>query len=296
MICEDREPRSVQVEAMDQASVPEFKRPGGNGLDSSDAKAWLQEGEGQEAAARSIWARWLRQKRRIRVDRPSMLRHAEWMALTGNPRASVLLMGYAVEMYLKAGLAKWLVGCEKALLDVDVRQYGHDYVRLASDLEIDEAVAPRDLLSFLKNAVTLEARYPAQPNPGETPIEAINRRTSNLWNEETFKEICRLAKRLRDHVKLMNSDRRSPASTQRFELPAGGYLVMRRGGHLPSRVTVRPPEGQAWGYSEITDALQRCPSFEVQQFWSQCEIHLVARRAGKRCDGSKKIYPPRSGA
>ncbi|CEH68731.1 hypothetical protein XAC3612_1250052 [Xanthomonas citri pv. citri] len=54
MICEDREPRSMQVEAMDQASVPEFKRPGGNGLDSSDAKAWLQEGEGQEAAARSM--------------------------------------------------------------------------------------------------------------------------------------------------------------------------------------------------------------------------------------------------
>ncbi|WP_234401044.1 MULTISPECIES: hypothetical protein [Xanthomonas] len=277
---------------MDQASSLEFRRPGKKGLDSSDAKAWMQEGEGQEATARSTRARWLRHKRRIRADRPLMLRHSEWIALTGNPRASVLLLGYAVEMYLKAGLAKWLIGCERTLLDVDVRQYGHDYVRLASDLEIDEAIAPRDLLRFLKNAVTLEARYPAQPNPGETPIEAINRRTSNLWNEETFKGICRLAKRLRDHVQLMNSDPRNPASTQRFELPAGGYLAMRRGGHLPSRVTVRPPEGQAWGYAEIIDVLQRCPSFEIQQFWNQCAIHLDTTKLDKKKSGSQRVSSP----
>lgn len=277
---------------MDQASSLEFRRPGRKGLDSSDANAWMQEGEGQEATARSIRARWLRQKRKIRADKPSMLRHAEWMALTGNPRASVLLLGYAVEMYLKAGLAKWLIGCEKALLEVDAKGYGHNYERLANDLQIDEPIAPRELLRFLKNAVTLEARYPAQPNLGETPIEAINRRTSNLWNEETFRDICRLAKRLRDHVKRINSDYRNPVSTQHFELPTGGYLVMRRGGHLPSRVTMRPPDGQQWDDVEITDALQRCPSFEVQQFWNQCAIYLHTTKLDKKKGGSERIPTP----
>ncbi|WP_372380898.1 hypothetical protein [Xanthomonas sp. NCPPB 1754] len=283
---------AIQVETMDQSSALEFRRTVGKGLDSSDANAWMQEGEGQEATARSIRARWLRQKRQIKADRPLMLRHAEWIALTGNPRASVLLMGYAVEMYLKAGLAKWLMGCERTLLDGDAKGYGHKYEQLANDLEIEEAVAPPDLLRFLKNAVTLEARYPAQPNPGETPIEAINRRTSNLWNEETFRDICRLAKRLRDHVKRINSDHRNPVSTQRFELSGGGYLVMRRGGHLPSRVTVRPPDGQQWDYAEITDALQRCPSFEVQQFWNQCAIYLHTTKLDNKKSGSQQVPAP----
>ncbi|WP_372168204.1 hypothetical protein [Xanthomonas axonopodis] len=278
---------------MDQSSALEFRRPGKKGLDSSDANAWMQEGEGQEATARSIRARWLRQKRQIKADKPSKLRHAEWMALTGNPRASVLLMGYAVEIYLKAGLAKWLMGCEKTLLEVDAKGYGHNYERLANDLEIDEAVAPRHLLRLLRNAVTLEAKYPAQPNPGETPIAAINRRTSNLWNEEAFRDICRLSKRLSDHVKSINSDHRNPVSTQRFQLPAGGYLIMRRGGHLPSRVTVRPPDGQPWGHAEITDALQQCPSFEVQQFWNQCAIYLHTTKLDNKKSGSQKVPAPR---
>ncbi|MBO9831238.1 hypothetical protein J7425_14640 [Xanthomonas phaseoli pv. dieffenbachiae] len=294
MICEDRWSRIVQVETMDEASAPEFSRLVRSGVDSGDAKAWMQEGDGQAATARSIRARWLRQKRQTNRDRPPNLRNVEWMALTGNPPASVLLMGYAVEMYLKAGLAKWLVRCEKSLLNGDTKAYSHDYTQLADDLQIDEAVAPRHLLRFLSKAVTLEARYPAQPELRKTPIEAVNRRTGNLWSQDKFRSLCHLVKRLRDHVRLMDSDRRNPASTQSFGLSAGGYLVMRRGGHLPSRVTVCPPDGQTWGLAEISDVLQRCPSFEVQQFWRQCEIHLVARKAGKKRDVSKKIHPPRS--
>ncbi len=48
---------------MDQAFSLGFRRPIGKGLDSSDANAWMQEGEGQEATARSIRALWPRQKR-----------------------------------------------------------------------------------------------------------------------------------------------------------------------------------------------------------------------------------------
>lgn len=145
-----------------------------------DANAWIQEGDGLVATARSIRARWLCQRRQIRARPSRFPQRSELIALSGNPRASVLLLGYAVEMYLKAGLAQWLRNCPESLFAVDTKRYGHDYARLADDLEIDASLAPRDLLEFLSKAVTLEARYPATQRQGETPIGAINRRTDDM--------------------------------------------------------------------------------------------------------------------
>lgn len=256
------------------------KRLGIASLGVFDANAWIEEGDGLLSSARSIRARWLRMKRQIKA-RKSAPRHGEWRALTGNPRASVLLLGYAVEMYLKAGLAKWLRHCPEYLLLGETKYYSHDYKLLADDLEIDEATAPRALLEFLSKAVTLEARYPAIAEGSETAIDAINRRTSNMWGTERFKELCRLAKRLRAHVQRMNGDERNPSSTQGFDVAGGGYLVFRIGGHLPSRITARPPNGQSWDVNDLTQLLESIESFEIKRFWKVCALYLDDGRRSK---------------
>lgn len=122
------------------------KRLASTSLGVFDANSWIEEGDGLAASSRSLRARWLCLKRQIRARRTGP-RRDEWSALTGNPRASVLLLGYAIEMYLKAGLAKWLSHCPEYLLLGDTKYYSHDYKLLADDLGIDETVAPRDLLN-----------------------------------------------------------------------------------------------------------------------------------------------------
>ncbi|MEA9578792.1 hypothetical protein VC218_07640 [Xanthomonas nasturtii] len=267
---------------MNEPVNPVEKRLGSSKHGQADARAWVEEGDGLAATARSIRARWLLIKRKIKAGKIERLRHGQMVALTGNPRASVLLMGYAVEMYLKAGLAQWLTHCPEALFLTDIRQYSHDYKRLADDLGIDAQIAPRDLLQFLSKAVTLEARYPASPREGETPIDATNRRTSDLWSDARFKAICLLVKKLRIHVVQMNSDRRNPRYSTGFGLESGGYIVMRVGGHLPSRVTVRPPGGKAWTNKKINAVLEAIPSIAVQQRWRQCSIYLHHAEKGSQ--------------
>ncbi|NHF65942.1 hypothetical protein [Xanthomonas hortorum] len=248
----------------------------------TEANAWVEEGDGLAATARSIRINWLRTKKKIKIGKPEFPRRGDMAALTGNPRASVLLMGYAVEMYLKAGLAKWLKQCPESLFLADIRRYSHNYKKLADDLEIDASIAPRELLDFLSKAVMLEARYPASPRRNETPIDAINRRTTDLWSDAKFKAICLLVRRLRAHVVQMNSDRLKPSYTKSFGMPLEGYIVMRVGGHLPSRVTVRPPTGTEWGSDEVGDLLESIASIKVQQHWRQCALYLHCSGKGSQ--------------
>lgn len=238
-----------------------------------DPNSWVSEGDGLLASARLIRSRWLHLKREIR-SRKSGPRGSEWHVLTGHPNASVLLLGYAIEMFLKGGLAKWLRHCPEYLLLGDARAYGHEYRRLADDLQVEETVAPRALLDFLSKAVTLEARYPATLEAGETSVQAINRRASNMWSYTKFKEMCRMARRLRDHIQLMNGDERNPSSSRTFMISPTGYVVFRVGGHLPWRVTVRPPAGQAWDENKISALLQSIDSIEVGLCWRHCAIYL----------------------
>ena len=249
------------------------KRLGNASMGVFDAHAWVEEGDGLMSSARSIRARWICMRRQIKTRKTGPQRD-EWGSLTGNPRASVLLLGYAIEMYLKAGLAKWLKHCPEYLLLGDTRSYGHNYKLLADDLEIDESIAPRALLEFLSKAVTLEARYPARAEGGETAIEAINRRTSNMWGADRFKEMCRLAERLRAHVQRINGDEGNPSSTAIFNIAPGGYLVFRVGGNLPFRVTARPPNGESWDANDLSTLLQSIDSIEIKRFWNQCALYL----------------------
>lgn len=273
-----RRPCTVQGEPMNKRSAPEVRRVGHAGPGAGNASAWIEEGNGLAATARTIRARWLWQRRQIKARPTGFPLRRELVGLHGNPRASVLLMGYAVEMYLKAGLAKWLKLCDEPLLDADARRYSHDYITLANDLEIEECVAPRDLLQFLHDAVTLEARYPARSRGTESVIEAINRRTGDMWSDSRFTEICRMVRKLRSHVAQMNRDNAHATCEKRVELEAGGYWVMRVGGLLPSRVTVRPPNGQKWGYAEINDVLEHDRSIWVQRYRSVCKLYLVDRK------------------
>lgn len=194
--------------------------------------------------------------------------------LTGYPTASMLLVGYAIEMYLKAGLAKWLQGCSERGYKAAVLQYGHKYRELANDLEIPESVAPRRLLEFLETAVRTEGRYPAEPVGAETPVEAINRRTSRMWNRKAFGELRGLAIGLRAYVQRMNGDEKNPAEHGTADLGAGGYLVFRIGGHLPSRVTFRAPRGEKWSLPDVETWLRGVNSVLVRRHWMHCHIYV----------------------
>ena len=76
-----------------------------------DPNNWLSEGDGLFASAaktREFWTNHRQTFSQTVRNRESRKRNcaSDWNLLTGLPRASMLLLAYSVEMYLKAGMAK----------------------------------------------------------------------------------------------------------------------------------------------------------------------------------------------
>ncbi|MDR9229599.1 hypothetical protein FEP08_05161 [Burkholderia multivorans] len=206
-----------------------------------DASAWLDEGNGILAAACTTRRTW--QTRRLRFDQYLTESHTSpssqaWNELVGLPRASVLLLAYAVEMYLKAGLVKAYRGCPEPLLGRDLKTlYGHDLVAAAKAIDFPDVEANQARFQLLKDAVTFDARYPIAPKQGIPFHDLKNRQTARIWCERDFRKTIALALRVRKHVKRIDSDQCNPSSIRSFSIEEGGFLTYRVGGNLRPRIT-----------------------------------------------------------
>ena len=167
-------------------------------------------------------------------------RSNHWNLLTGLPRASMLHLGYSVEMYLKAGLAKAYRGCSEQMFQRDIKErFSHKLVSLAN--EIAFPLNKKDVrdLKLLKNMILADARYPVFVPDGTSYTDAVNEQTERVWNSENFEDCTELASRIRDHSKKIDSDSNHPSSLEAYQMGDDGYFSFRVGGHLPPRITYR---------------------------------------------------------
>ena len=74
--------------------------------------------------------------------------------------SSTLLVGYAVELFLKAGLTRLYVGCSKELFQKDVKgRYSHDLIKLSKSVEYPGLAGNREQLKQLKKVTLSEGRW-----------------------------------------------------------------------------------------------------------------------------------------
>lgn len=211
-----------------------------------NAADWLAEGDGLLAAARLTRENWAGHRRNwnkgLRSNQGSRFpRDTEaYTLLTGLPRASMLLLGYAGEMYLKAGLVKAYRGCLATMFSRDIKKrFGHDFVKAAEEVAFPERQGDRANLTTLTAMVLVDARYPVHVAEGQDHAGAVNARTNAVWSDEGFATLADLVGRLREHASLIDSGAANPATFKLFDIDQDGYLAFRVGGHLPPRVTYR---------------------------------------------------------
>jgi hypothetical protein len=214
--------------------------------------------------------------------------------LTGLPRASMLLLGYAAEMYLKAGLVKIYTGCRNAMIDREVKAFGHDFVRIAKEISYPISQDIEDRLSMLKRFVEVDARYPVDgPQASELDMNveyanSVNHRTGLMWSSKNFSELCALVKSIRIHAQKIDGDSGNPASFRRLELPRGGYLALRYGGNLESRVTYRAEAGRT-----EKRTLSEIQQLAIDQGWIEAKYywpHFVVVEDGQK--KTVKLHTP----
>lgn len=208
-----------------------------------NAEEWIKEGNHLFASAKATRATWVVKRQKLKR---SLKTHGDWTHgtgmwadLEGLPKASILLLGYALEMYLKAGLAKAYQGCSEELFDRDVRRFSHEFKKIAKEIAFE--ITPQDTkdLSVLRDMVLFGARYPVKPDDDGTYLKQQAKRMHQVATRAEFTRMRQLVIRVKSHASRLDMDNQNPASFSRVAIDADGYVAFRSGGHLPSRVTVR---------------------------------------------------------
>jgi hypothetical protein len=210
------------------------------------ARDWGKEGDGLYASARHLWASSIVKARKFEKleesgDIRSIRRALPHYSIVNSafPKASTLLIGYCIEMYLKGGMTKLLIGCADDVFRSELRRYSHDLEKLAKILIAELDPTQLTDLKSLSQLVLNDARYPVEANDNADYVKKYNARASMIYNGASFRRYCRLAKYIRSRIVRIDNDSSDPCSTSHWKVDENGYLCYRYGGHLPPRITYR---------------------------------------------------------
>ena len=246
-------------------------------------QSWIDEGDGLSASAiktREAWithrqsfSQTMRQPKSVSVDRAQI-----WSLLTGLPRASMLLLAYSVEMYLKAGLTKAYHGCSEQMFDRDIRRrFSHGLVDIAKEIDYPIAGDDQTHLNLLIDMLRSDARYPIHVLPDESHADKTNQRTEQIWSAENFEAFQSLAARIRKHSQNLDSDPENPAHFMSRTIDQDGYLAFRYGGNLRPRITYRLSSAQKHSCRTSSDdvrALFVAPEYQqLRKYWTHALIY-----------------------
>lgn len=248
-----------------------------------DPNNWISEGDGllaSSAKTRKIWTnhrQTFSQNVQVRESR-NRDRASDWSLLTGLPRASMLLLAYSVEMYLKAGLAKAYLGCSEEMFERDVKgRFGHKLVLLAKEIAFPLEDEDGANLTLLREMMVVDARYPVVVPSGASYAGTVNQQTGRIWSSKNSEALTALAKRVKDHSQTIDADRNNPAFAMSVTVDDDGYLAFRAGGNLPSRITYRLSSFQkCTGETSPNDmkAVFASPAFHQLRFhWERAWIY-----------------------
>jgi hypothetical protein len=263
-----------------------------------DPQSWLKEGEGLLASAKVVREYWVDYKKSI-PDRMKGNQDSgtNWNLVTGLPRSSMLLLGYAVEMFLKAGLTKAYYGCSKEMFDRDVKKrFGHKLASLAREINFDFKNGDAENFAGLRKMVLVDARYPVFVLEGQSHSDIVNQQTLKIWSIENFDSFYALAERVREHARTIDSDSNNPAEMSSWQVDQDGYLAFRAGGHLPPRITYRVSSAQVEAGTTSLDDMKKLFAspqyFRVKHFWDSAWIYEDRVKTATTKAETVRVNPP----
>lgn len=246
-----------------------------------DKHSWVLEADRHISSAKIL--RSVRKRRRSEyrkaTERKIKLRHIHIMDATVH--SSMLLVAYAIELYLKAGLTRIYIGCSKDLFEREVkRKYGHKLVRIAREIEFPCSTQTKRHLKQLQKTLLSEGRYPFLSADRNKHIEKSNERAFRFWSDNIFNKYVNLVDEVRHHVMLLDGDEKKPASYIYYKIDDDGYFAFRYGGNLSPRIIVKYSSIQRKTRQNNKRALKKliinkCSSPLLVHFWESADYRCV---------------------
>ncbi|MGA9220458.1 MAG: hypothetical protein WBZ57_04595, partial [Pseudomonas graminis] len=245
-----------------------------------DSTEWMKQGNALLLSARTLRLSWTLNRRKIKklfdsnqlsLSEENQVANVD-LSLSG---PSLLLVGYATEMFLKASLAKVMVGTSEQLFSNLARvKFSHNLIDLAIFVGFRVDKQTTQDLADLQNYIVHEGRYPlSASNPREIGV-AFSERRRRSTDAVAFRRYCRLARELARHSTVLAGTPGDPVSHSAWILQDDGYVSYRSGGGLPPRITYRMSsalEDDSDPYSALEQMARSIPLLDKE--WSNCDLY-----------------------
>jgi hypothetical protein len=170
---------------------------------------------------------------------------------------SVLLLAYATELFLKAGLTRLYIGCPHELFRRDVKRYGHKLKKVAAEVEYPCTDEAKRHLQEMQSIILSDGRYPFLSDTEKDQIGRNNARAFKFWSDDHYRDLLGLCKSIREHVGSLDQDSSNPSSPLSFRIDDDGYVTFRCGGGLSPRLLVKYSSQQKANRRNNKRALRR---------------------------------------
>ncbi|HDS0941471.1 TPA: hypothetical protein QDZ12_004794 [Pseudomonas putida] len=209
------------------------------------SKEWMEKGDSLLASSRELRLSWTLNQRKLKrtLKNLHLITEKDRRLFSSDKHLlgpSYMLLGYAAEMYLKAGLATVIHGCSEQLFKhLSSKEYGHKLQKIAQSiyfkLDKESSTDLVDLQAFIES----EGRYPIEADDRNDLINQSNSLRLRSSNKTYYRRLCRLVERIARHSADLGGNRRTPASTGTWQYDDDGYISLWLKTGLPPRITYR---------------------------------------------------------
>ncbi len=154
-------------------------------------------------------------------------------------KSSFLLLGYAIELILKAGVVKFCRGLPDPLIKNTLKKYSHRLEKMAIDLGLDLSGEEKKELVKMEQIIRTDGRYPISEEDSEKNVQKWSALNLKLNDDDYYRAILNLHERIFSIVDKLDKDSENPAFTWLYGLDQDGYITIRSGGGFPLRATVK---------------------------------------------------------
>lgn len=231
------------------------RRINGRSRDGHDNQSWIDEGD--RLLRSSGILRDSRRRRRVAQRNGSASGIANILQMEAAVHGSVLLLAYATELFLKAGLTRLYIGCTHELFRRDVKRYGHNLKRLATEVEYPCTDEIKRHLKEMQSMILSDGRYPFLSETENEQAGRNNARALKFWSDDHYRDLLGLCKSIREHVTSLDHDSNNPSSILSYRIDDDGYVAFRCGGRLSPRLMVKYSSQQKANRRNNKRALRR---------------------------------------
>lgn len=154
-------------------------------------------------------------------------------------KSSILLIGYALELLLKSCIVSLLISSPKEILEITLKKYSHNLVKIANELQLNLTKQQKYILEKLGSYITLETRYPITASSIDEHSKKQREINDIILNDSVFSEIDILYQKIKLITSQIDGQPDNMKFYGRLEMGLDGFITYRCGGPTPPTFIIK---------------------------------------------------------